>query len=88
MLDQIKVPAMGMFGDRDKVVHPKQWQPMLKGIPHAHIERFPLCGHFPMLEEPQKFSEKLKQFLDQDNMSRVVQAVASSNPVPSVTLAP
>jgi hypothetical protein len=62
---------------------------MQKGIPQAHIERFPRAGHFPMLEEPQLFSEKLKQFLDQDDMSRTsVQPIGSTNPVPSVTLAP
>ena len=88
MLDQIKIPAMGMYGDRDKVVHPKQWEPMLQGIPQAYVERFPRAGHFPMLEEPQHFTEKLKQFLDQEEMPSIVQAVASPNPVPSVTLAP
>jgi pimeloyl-ACP methyl ester carboxylesterase len=66
MLSQIKVPAMGMFGDKDVIVHPLQWQPMLKGIPHSVIERFPTSGHFPMLEEPTIFSQKLKSFLDQD----------------------
>lgn len=91
MLDQIKVPAMGMYGDRDVIVHPKQWQPMLKGIPHAKIERFPLDGHFPMLEEPQVFAEKLKTFLDADAPA---QTAAQSQPSPlntpatSVTLAP
>lgn len=94
MLDQVKVPAMGMFGDRDVIVHPKQWQPMLKGIPHAKIERFPLDGHFPMLEEPQVFAEKLKTFLDED---APLQSAAQSQPSPlstntptptSVTLAP
>ena len=93
MLDQVKVPAMGMYGDRDVIVHPKQWQPMLKGIPHAHIERFPLDGHFPMLEEPQVFAEKLKTFLDKESP---VQSAAQSQPSPlnaattttSVTLAP
>ena len=64
-LGQIKVPALGMYGDRDKVVDPSQWQPMLKGIPNAAIERFPKSGHFPMLEEPAEFSQKLKVFLDQ-----------------------
>lgn len=94
MLDQVKVPAMGMYGDRDVIVHPKQWQPMLKGIPHAKIERFPLDGHFPMLEEPQVFAEKLKTFLDEEAQ---VQPAAQSQPSPlstntptptSVTLAP
>jgi pimeloyl-ACP methyl ester carboxylesterase len=64
-LPQIKVPAMGIYGDKDVVVHPMQWQPMLHGIPHATIERFPNAGHFPMLEEPTAFIQKLKTFLDQ-----------------------
>ena len=67
MLSQIKVPAMGMYGDKDVIVHPQQWQPMQKGIPHSVIERFPVAGHFPMLEEPTVFSQKLKNFLDQDS---------------------
>jgi pimeloyl-ACP methyl ester carboxylesterase len=66
MLPQIRIPAMGMFGDKDVIVNPLQWQPMQKGIPHAIIERFPAAGHFPMLEEPIAFSQKLKAFLDQD----------------------
>ena len=88
MLDQIKVPAMGMYGDRDVIVHPKQWQPMQKGIAHAHIERFPLAGHFLMLEEPQQFAERLKSFLDRDSSLQVPQPSASMSPTPSVTLAP
>jgi len=86
MLDQIKVPAMGMYGDRDIIVHPKQWQPMQKGIAHAHIERFPLAGHFPMLEEPHQFAERLKVFLDREETSRTEQKSPTLTPSPSVTL--
>ena len=88
MLDQIKVPAMGIYGDRDIIVHPKQWQPMQKGIGHAQIERLPLAGHFPMLEEPQRFAERLKAFLDQEDGMQAPQVSASLSPLPSVTLAP
>ncbi len=66
LLSQVKIPAMGMYGDKDKVVHPLQWQPLLQGVPHANIVRFPSAGHFPMLEEPTPFSQKLKLFLDQE----------------------
>ena len=86
MLDQIKVPAMGIYGDLDKVVHPKQWEPMKKGIGHAHIERFSSAGHFPMLEEPQNFAERLKSFLDQESTSPSPRASTSLSPTPSVTL--
>jgi pimeloyl-ACP methyl ester carboxylesterase len=63
-LPQIKIPAMGMYGKRDIVVNPKQWQPMLAGIPHARIERFDTAGHFIMLDEPALFMECLRSFLD------------------------
>jgi pimeloyl-ACP methyl ester carboxylesterase len=67
VLQQVKVPTMGFYGDKDVIVHPLQWQPLLRGIPHALIERFPQAGHFPMLEEPTSFSQKLKSFLDQES---------------------
>jgi pimeloyl-ACP methyl ester carboxylesterase len=63
-LGAITVPAMGMYGDKDIVVHPEQWKPMLAGIEHARIERFHNAGHFIMLDEPQRFTEILKDFLD------------------------
>jgi pimeloyl-ACP methyl ester carboxylesterase len=86
MLGQIHIPAMGMYGDRDVIVNPRQWEPMKKGISHAHIERFPTSGHFPMLEEPQNFSERLKSFLDRDEPALSTQASPSLSPTPSVTL--
>ena len=63
-LAEISVPAMGVFGDKDIVVRPDQWKMMLAGISHARIERFHEAGHFPMLDEPQRFSQLLKEFLD------------------------
>ncbi len=64
MLEDIKIPAMGMFGDLDNIVDPKQWQPMLEGIPSARIERFDKAGHFIMLDDPENFMQNLKDFLD------------------------
>lgn len=64
-LSQVKVPAMGMYGDRDNIVHPMQWKPMLEGIPHTRVERFPNAGHFIMLDEPELFMQKLMDFLDE-----------------------
>jgi pimeloyl-ACP methyl ester carboxylesterase len=87
MLDQIMIPAMGIYGDRDIIVNPRQWMPMEKGIPHTVIERFPLAGHFPMLEEPHQFTEKLKAFLDMEDPSRTIpRATTTLTPTPSVTL--
>jgi pimeloyl-ACP methyl ester carboxylesterase len=63
-LHKIGVPAMGMYGDKDIVVHPRQWEPMKEGIPHARIERFAKAGHFIMLDEPPVFMQTLHDFLD------------------------
>jgi pimeloyl-ACP methyl ester carboxylesterase len=65
-LGLVKVPAMGMFGKRDNIVNPNQWQPMKEGIPEAQIERFEKAGHFIMLDEPVDFMNKLHKFLDNE----------------------
>jgi pimeloyl-ACP methyl ester carboxylesterase len=65
-LPGIHIPAMGMYGGRDNVVHPKQWQPMQAGIPHTRVEHFPRSGHFIMLDEPEVFVNILKDFLKEE----------------------
>jgi pimeloyl-ACP methyl ester carboxylesterase len=63
-LPNIQVPVMGMYGPKDIVVHPMQWKPLQAGVPHARIEIFPSAGHFIMLDEPEKFKDTLRNFLD------------------------
>jgi pimeloyl-ACP methyl ester carboxylesterase len=63
-LCNIHVPVLGMFGDKDNIVNPHQWQPLIQGVPQAQVERFANAGHFIMLDEPAVFKEKLKNFLD------------------------
>lgn len=63
-LNKIDIPVMGMYGDKDIVVHPKQWKLLLDGVPHARIDRYKTAGHFIMLDEPSEFLESLKLFLD------------------------
>ncbi len=63
-LPQIQVPVMGMYGDRDVIVSPRQWLPLKAGVPHARIERFPDAGHFIMLDSPEAFVRLLQDFLD------------------------
>jgi pimeloyl-ACP methyl ester carboxylesterase len=66
MLSQIKIPVMGMYGDRDNIVHPRQWQPLLQSLPNAKIVRWERAQHFVMLDTPQEFMETLKLFLDEE----------------------
>lgn len=69
MLSQIKIPVMGMYGDRDNIVHPKQWQPLVEGVPHTRVVRWERAQHFVMLDTSQDFMEKLKLFLDEEETS-------------------
>ena len=64
LIPQVKIPALGMFGNKDIVVSSNQWKLLQEGIPHARIERYPHAGHFIMLDEPKLFIETLQDFLD------------------------
>ncbi len=62
-LGEIRVPVLGMYGDKDVIVDPGQADVLAKGVPHARIERFPDAGHFIMMDEPDRFIEVLREFL-------------------------
>lgn len=68
-LTEIKIPALGMYGNKDIIVNPNQWKPMKEGIPHARVERFPKAGHFIMLDEPQLFMQTIHNFLQEEAIS-------------------
>jgi pimeloyl-ACP methyl ester carboxylesterase len=62
-MGEISVPTLGIFGQRDNVVHPGQADVLRKGIPHAHIQIMPRSRHFPMVDEPALFRQTLLSFL-------------------------
>jgi len=64
LLKGMCIPVMGMFGDRDNIVNPRQWKTLKDHVPHARIERYKHAGHFIMLDEPRHFMLTLKEFLD------------------------
>jgi pimeloyl-ACP methyl ester carboxylesterase len=66
LLNQVKIPAMGMYGNRDIVVNPDQWKAMAEGIPQAVIKRYDNAGHFIMLDDPKNFMESLRDFLNHE----------------------
>jgi pimeloyl-ACP methyl ester carboxylesterase len=63
-LGEVRVPTLGVFGVGDTIVHPKQYEPLKAGVPHAQIEIMGRSRHFPMIDEPEKFNKILKDFLD------------------------
>jgi len=77
-LNQIEIPTMGMYGNKDIVVHPDQWKPLVEGVPHARIERFQGAGHFIMLDEPDTFMRTLQDFLEENSQNGSYE----HNPIP------
>lgn len=63
-LAPIYQPVMGMYGDRDVIVNPNQWNLLDSYLQRVKIERFRRAGHFIMLDEPQQFMTILKDYLD------------------------
>lgn len=64
-MDQIDVPAIGLFGVRDNIVNPNQSKLMGKLVPGARVEMMQHSRHFPMLDEPERFNDVFLQFLQE-----------------------
>jgi pimeloyl-ACP methyl ester carboxylesterase len=61
---EIQVPVLGVFGRVDRIVDPKQGEVLAQGVSMAKIHYFEHSGHFPMLDEPERFYQTLCEFLD------------------------
>lgn len=62
-LSGVNIPALGVYGARDVIVNPNQHKAFKRHIPNSTIQFMSGSGHFPMLDEPDKFNEGLRQFL-------------------------
>jgi pimeloyl-ACP methyl ester carboxylesterase len=63
-LKEIRVPALGVYGRADRIVNPGQGEVLARGMPLAEICYFERSGHFPMLDEPERFHQTLCEFLN------------------------
>lgn len=62
-LKALGVPALGVYGQVDRIVDPKQAEVLARHTPLAEIRYFEHSGHFPMLDEPDRFHQTLCEFL-------------------------
>jgi pimeloyl-ACP methyl ester carboxylesterase len=62
-LYDLKVPILGIYGRNDVIVHPGQGKLLLKSAPTAYEQWFENSGHFPMMDEPQRFLTTVNDFL-------------------------
>ena len=62
-MSEIKSPVMGIYGRIDRIVSPKQGKVLAQCVPGADVRNFDRSGHFPMLDEPDRFYQALREFL-------------------------
>ena len=64
LLGQIKVPTLLLWGEDDQVTTMEVAEMFHKLIPNSQLVTIKKCGHAPMIEHPEWFSEEVRRFLE------------------------
>ena len=59
----IKVPALLIWGDRDRVSSPEDGRRLAEALPGSQLEVVPDCGHMPQDEHPEATLALVNRFL-------------------------
>jgi pimeloyl-ACP methyl ester carboxylesterase len=62
-LHRIRIPTLFLWGIHDRVLSEDYGQAYCAAIPGARFERIERAGHFPHLEQPDQFAEKIFAFI-------------------------
>ena len=65
LLGQIKVPTLLLWGEDDQVTTMDVARTFHKHIPNSELVTIKNCGHAPMIEHPEWFSEHVARFIKQ-----------------------
>lgn len=59
----LKMPVLGIYGKSDRIVSPRQHEVLKQCLPSSRIAWFEGSGHFPMMDEPDRFHDTIRDFL-------------------------
>jgi pimeloyl-ACP methyl ester carboxylesterase len=59
---KIDCPVLLVWGDKDRVVPPRQGPRLREAIPGAELRTMPGVGHVPMLDHPEQMAEIVLEF--------------------------
>jgi pimeloyl-ACP methyl ester carboxylesterase len=62
LLPRITVPTLLVWGGRDRMIPLAHAQAALELMPNARLEVFEKAGHFPHLDEPERFAALMRDF--------------------------
>ena len=63
LLPRITMPALILWGDTDRALHPSGAEVFAAGLPHAERVTMTACGHSPMIERPEETARHYLAFL-------------------------
>ncbi|MFB6889897.1 alpha/beta fold hydrolase, partial [Kitasatospora sp. NPDC056327] len=62
-LERVRPPVLVVAGRDDLAARPADARALAAALPRARLEVLPGCGHFPMAEQPERFTRLLEDFL-------------------------
>jgi pimeloyl-ACP methyl ester carboxylesterase len=63
-LHRIDVPTLVLWGESDRIVTPQYGRSFADAIPNCRFETIAAAGHFPHIEQPHLFAERIAAFAD------------------------
>ena len=66
-----EVPFLIIWGKRDRIIPVAHAQRSHERVPASRLEIFERAGHFPQVDEPQRFIEVLEEFIDSTEPAEV-----------------
>lgn len=66
-IGDLKMPILGIYGKKDRIVSPNQLKVLQQYAPHSITESFADSGHFPMLDEFDRFHASVRNFLNNNS---------------------
>ncbi len=62
-IGELRIPVLGIYGKHDRLVDPKQSKVLKQCLPSSQIAWFEHSGHFPMMDESERFHSTVRDFL-------------------------
>jgi 2-hydroxy-6-oxonona-2,4-dienedioate hydrolase len=62
-LARVTCPVLMVWGAEDRATPPRAWERAARELPRCEFHTLPDCGHSPMLERPDAFTDLLLAFL-------------------------
>lgn len=62
-LSALNIETLVLWGKKDRTLLPESFPQLVEKLPKAESLEFPNCGHTPHIDEPERFNERVIEFL-------------------------